>query len=417
MGAVAVAAAMAVLPSAAVADNGDSVVQFKLPSKATMEQLEAHGTDFDHGFIDAPGGGILASAVVNDDEKAILEAQGYPAVKVLQTQADVDALRAERDATIAAETAAKAALTSSAADKSKKAIAGTVRAQRADYWEDVSGRYLSIEGTTDGRPRITPRDGSYTGPALQAAWFAADGTQLGSGQLSAILDTGVTPAAYLYHGSRFRVGNVGDGGMPAYVRIAAPNGDVATLDAKKWVGNGGTTSPGGFIQDFNTHYVTPRESYAKMRELASEFSNISDADEPAEQDERLPAQGADRHRHDGLRSARAPAPPTRRSRGRPGRGRRPDLVAWGHEGGNNLTASLVNDGAAKPLRSRSPATRSRSTPRPTPPARSRARPPRSSPRSTPTRPPRRSSPAALYRTNAGARPSSSATARPSSATA
>ena len=63
--------------------------------------------------------------------------------------------------------------------------------------------------------------------------------------------------------------------MPAYVRIAAPNGDVATLDAKKWVGNGGTTSPGGFIQDFNTHYVTPRESYAKMRELANEFPNVS----------------------------------------------------------------------------------------------------------------------------------------------
>ena len=64
--------------------------------------------------------------------------------------------------------------------------------------------------------------------------------------------------------------------MPAYVRIAAPNGDVATLDAKKWVGNGGTTSPGGFIQDFNTHYVTPRESYAKMRDArATSSRNIA----------------------------------------------------------------------------------------------------------------------------------------------
>jgi len=40
MGAAAVAAVMAVLPSAALADNGDSVVQFKLPSKATMEHLD-----------------------------------------------------------------------------------------------------------------------------------------------------------------------------------------------------------------------------------------------------------------------------------------------------------------------------------------------------------------------------------------
>ena len=131
-----------------------------------------------------------------------------------------------------------------------------------------------------------------------AAWFAPTARSSASGQLVAVLDPDVTPAAYLYHGARFRVGNVGDGGMPAYVRIASSNGDVATLDAKKWVGNGGTTSPGGFIQDFNTHYVTPRESYAKMRELANEFPNVSNADEAAEQDERLPAQGADDPRHD-----------------------------------------------------------------------------------------------------------------------
>ncbi len=85
--------------------------------------------------------------------------------------------------------------------------------------------------------------------------------------------------------------------MPAYVRIAAPNGDVATLDAKKWVGNGGTTSPGGFIQDFNTHYVTPRESYAKMRELANEFPNISTLMKLPNKTQRLPAQGAGDRRH------------------------------------------------------------------------------------------------------------------------
>jgi hypothetical protein len=342
MGAAVVAAVMAVLPSTAVADNGDSVVQFKLPSKATMEQLESQGTDFDHGFIDAPGGGILASAVVDDDEKALLEAQGYPAVKVLQTQADVDALRAARDATIADEAAAKAALTSSAADKSKKAIAGTVRAQRADYWEDVSGRYLSIEGTTTEAAITPPR--TYSGPALQAAWFAADGTQLGSGQLSPILDTDVTPAAYLYHGSRFRIGNVGDGGMPAYVRIAAPNGDVATLDAKKWLGNGGTTSPGGFIQDFNTHYVTPRESYAKMRELANEFTNITTL-------MNLPnkTNGYQRKAQTIIGQAAVYAGATSVPAADQPKSVVLTSLAYGQEGGNNLTASIVNDGASKDL--------------------------------------------------------------------
>ncbi|MDA0164587.1 M14 family metallopeptidase [Solirubrobacter ginsenosidimutans] len=316
-------------------------MQFKLPSKATMEQLESQGTDFDHGFIDAPGGGILASAVVTDEEKALLEAQGYAAVKVLQTQADVDALRASRDATIAEEAAAKSALTSSAAEKSKQAIAGTVRAQRADYWEDVSGRYLSIEGTTT-EAAIT--GGSYTGPALQAAWFAADGTQLGSGQLSAILDPDVSPAAYLYHGSRFRIGNVGDGGMPAYVRIAAPNGDVATLDAKKWLGNGGTTSPGGFIQDFNTHYVTPRESYAKMRELTGEFTNITTL-------MNLPykTNGYQRKAQTIIGQAAAYAGATSVPAADQPRSVVLTSLAWGQEGGNNLSAAIVNDGASKDL--------------------------------------------------------------------
>jgi hypothetical protein len=60
---------------------------------------------------------------------------------------DADALRAERDAAIAAESAAKAALSNEPA-KGKNALGATVHAQRGDYWEDVSGRYLSIEGTT-----------------------------------------------------------------------------------------------------------------------------------------------------------------------------------------------------------------------------------------------------------------------------
>ena len=143
MGAAAVAAVMAVLPSAALADDGYSVVQFKLPDKATMERLEAQGADFDHGFIDAPGGGILVSAVVDDAQKALFEAQGYPAVKTLQTQADVDSCAPSARRRSRPRPTPRPRCRAPAASKSASAAAGTVRAQRADYWEDVSGRYLS----------------------------------------------------------------------------------------------------------------------------------------------------------------------------------------------------------------------------------------------------------------------------------
>ena len=64
--------------------------------------------------------------------------------------------------------------------------------------------------------------------------------------------------------------------MPASIRVAAPNGDVATLAVKRWTDGSGTTSPGGFIQDFVTHYVTPREAYEKVRLLSSEFPDTAE---------------------------------------------------------------------------------------------------------------------------------------------
>ncbi len=231
-----------------------------------------------------------------------------------------------------------------------------MRAQRADYWEDVSGRFLSVEGTTtehaitcsttNGRETC-----NYTGPPLMAAWYAADGTELGTGQLSAVTDPDLSPDAYLYHGTKFRVGNVGDGGMPAYVKISSSNGDVATLDAKKWVGNGGATSPSDFIQDFNTHYVTPRESYAKMRELGSEFSNIAKVmDLPNKsngyQRKSQAVIGTSAPYNNGTSSsATNPSIPVVQQ----AQAVVLTSLAWGHQGGNNLTASIVNAGADKTL--------------------------------------------------------------------
>ena len=156
--------------------------------------------------------------------------------------------------------------------------------------------------------------------------------------------------------SRYRVGDVGSGSMPASIKIAAPNGDVATLAVKKWVGNGGETSPGGFIKDFNTHYVTPRESYAKMRELHSEFPNITQLYD-------LPNKTNGYQRksqaivglatpYDGgtVASQRRPTDPLPSVRVED----QPRAIvltskAYGQQGGNNIKVSIVNAGASKPL--------------------------------------------------------------------
>jgi hypothetical protein len=325
MGAVAAAIAIVAAPSAAYADDGVSVVQFKLPDKAAVERFEAHGADLDHGFRPAAGGGVLVSAVVTPSEQARFEALGYPAVGTLQTPEYVDALRADRERTLAARDAAADALTSGAAKRAKSAVASTVRAQRADFWEDVSGVYLSIEGTT----RDAAMSGNtYTGPPLAAAWFDGAGTQLGEGNLSALTDAG----QYLYHASRFRIGDRGTP-MPANIRVAAPNGDVATLPVKPWVDGSGTTSPDGFIQDFVTHYVTPREAYEKVRLLSSEFDNIA-------QLLRLPnmTNGYQRKAQTVIGNGTPYTGQT--SIANPSSAVVLTSVAWGHEGGERLTAEI-----------------------------------------------------------------------------
>ena len=217
MGALAVAAAMAVLPSAAVADDG--------VSRGAVQAAQQG----DHG--DVGGAGRRLRPRLHRRARA---AASWSAPSSTTTRRRASRRRAIRPSRPSRPRPTSTRCAPSARPRSpprpprrprsraprpqeaKKAAAGTVRAQRADYWEDVSGRYLSIEGTTTEAAMHAAAQ--LHGPAAAAAWFAADGTQLGTGQPLALLDTDVTPAAYLYHGSRFRVGDVGDGGMPAYVR-------------------------------------------------------------------------------------------------------------------------------------------------------------------------------------------------------
>src|SRR3954452_18711380 len=115
MGALAAAAALAVLPASALAEDGQSVIEFKLPNKAAADQLIKLGYDLGDGLDQSQPGQVKATIVVSAEQKAQLEAMGYPAVHTIQTPSDVEALRAERQATIDAENAAKKALDSDAA--------------------------------------------------------------------------------------------------------------------------------------------------------------------------------------------------------------------------------------------------------------------------------------------------------------
>jgi hypothetical protein len=337
LGAVAVAAAMLVAPGAAAADDGSSLIQFKLPDKDAIEKLVSLGTDLDHGILPAEDGGILVSAVVTPEERAVLEAMGYPAVAVIHGPDDAEKLRAQREAALAQKKAALDALRTNAAGvKGASAAPGTVRAQRAEYFENYAGRFLSIEGTTT---EATVTGNQYTGPQLTAAWYDGDGNEIGTANLQALLDTDVTPRYYMYHRTLVRLGNVGDGGMPASVKIASSTGDVDELPVREWVSNDGADHPDGFIEDFNTHYVLPREAYAKLRELANEFPNIAQVyDLPHK------TNGYRRKAQAVLGVATPYTGQTSIASADQSRAVVLTSIAYGHQGGNQLRASLVDPG-------------------------------------------------------------------------
>jgi hypothetical protein len=370
MGALAAAAAFALMPASALAaDDGPTVYEFKLPDKAAADNLIKLGFDVGDGLDQSHAGYVKATIVASDEQKAQLEAMGYPVTATIETPADADALRAQRQAAIDAEDAAKDAL--AGASKSTKSAVGTVRAQHADYWEDDGGRWLSIEGTTTQASVTNPCPivnnrvtCSYTGPALVASWYDASGTQVGTGTLQAYLDTDVTPVApYLYHVTRFRLGDASTIGtpMPAFIRIAAPNGDVAQMDVKKWVGNGAPQYAQGFQKDFNTHYVDPQEGYQRITDMAKLNPDIA-------QIEDLPNKTPGYQRKSqaivGLKtpytnatgslsqipptSTQNPVPPNPGESTADRQGQAVVLTskAWGQDGGNDIGVRLVNPGAA-----------------------------------------------------------------------
>src|SRR3954447_4359661 len=195
MGAAAVAAAMLFVPSAALAGPEDpALLKFNVPSEEQYDDFEALGLDMNHQVDKNADGSITVQAWVTDQQLAWVRAQGYENVGVVHDKFNIDHIRAERDADIASEAAAKKALTENAAGKAGRSAApGTVRAQRADFYENNVGRFISIEAnTTQASVTCTnPDTGSgctYTGPVLTAEWYDADHNRMGSGNLTTYID-------------------------------------------------------------------------------------------------------------------------------------------------------------------------------------------------------------------------------------
>jgi hypothetical protein len=368
MGAVAVAAVVLVTPSVAAAGPDDPAqIQFKLPNRAAIAEFEKLGLNMDHAIHDTADGGALVSAWVTDAQLAMLKMRGYDPVATIADKNQIDLIRAERNKTISDLRAAERAL-QGASRRGQSAAPGTVRAQRADYYENNVGRFLSIEGyTTQAQITCTGNNCDYTGPPLVADYYDAAGNRLGGGTMEEFIDPGVFPDYYQYHFFVFRVGNRGDGGaLPTSIRIAAPNGDSDTMAVREWIAQDPPPPGPGFLSGFVTHYNDSQEAYKKMRDLAAEFPNISEAIKLPEQTRGYQRKAQTMLGYTNLPTTQQPNPnppnPTvpyvrfdannlPLAGSSPTTAQQPSTVvltskAYGHLGGNSLTAQIVNPGAA-----------------------------------------------------------------------
>ncbi|MGS2616268.1 M14 family metallopeptidase [Micromonospora sp. LZ34] len=296
-----------------VGDEEANVVEVLLADTAQLDALVATGVDLDHHVAHTEDG-VVAHAVITASEGAALTAAGFRLGKVVHRPADARERVAEREATIAEHTAENRQFAAAAADPTAPDVSD-VKIIRADYYTSGTSQILSVEakwaqGQTATNALTVERD---SGPGTE---FGSGGTQT----ISRFVDAGV----YLYHRGAATVTS-----RPDRIRITSPTGDVAIAKVQEWLPTPGTGPEGpGYQKDFVTSYLTPTELYARIHQLAAEFPDLAEIVE-------LPykTNGYRRHAQAVLGTATASRVAV-------------DSLAWGHQGGNDLSVELVDPGAA-----------------------------------------------------------------------
>lgn len=287
------------------------VVEVVLPDQSELDRLVDSGVDLDHGAHLNADGTITAHAVISAGQAKALEARGFTVGKSVHDEDDTESVLAEREATRAAAAEENEEFAAAA----ESAEVSDVKITRADYYTSFGVGYLSVEAKWAG--------GQGSPAQLTVQRDSGPGTELGSGgtqNISRFVDAGV----YLYHRGAAVVES-----RPDTISITSPTGDVATAKVTDWLPIEGEDATGpNYQSDFITSYLTPTELYDRIKGLADEFPQISEIVE-------LP------HETNGYRRlAQAVLGSSNASRVAI------DSVAWGHEGGNDLSIAMTNPGAA-----------------------------------------------------------------------
>ena len=352
----AVTLALAVTGTAAAADEtrgidpnqGRSLVEVHLDSKADAIALQLaadeYGIGFNEHYLRKEGNGVVVTVFGTEDEFAALEAAGYTIGRTIEGPATWRDRAADWTADVKAETRAEEAARGgggSGAGDVAPADTGEIVVLRADLFENYAGRFISVEAKT----RLATLSGStYTGPTLVLAWNAGAGPINSDPRtMNLNIDTDTTPDTYIEHRILVRIGNAGSSSPadPTAIRIGSSTGEAKEAAVNRWLGGGLPPMHSSYQRDFTTRYMDPTEVYARFDALAAEFPNISELIP-------LPNKTNGYQRRAQALMAGLTSPTITGNLGATASdpGGHPHSRAWGHEGGNDLTAEFVHPGVA-----------------------------------------------------------------------
>ncbi|MGH7357703.1 MAG: hypothetical protein ACREJR_02695, partial [Candidatus Rokuibacteriota bacterium] len=324
-------------------NQGESLVEVTVPSKsAAIElQLEAdsYGIDFNEHYLRQNRSGTFTVTVFgNEDELAALDAAGYELGVTIEGpdtwRERISDLRAGRRAENRADAAA---LGNPVGDPPTVVDEDEIVILRVDYFENYAGRFLSVEAK-NRLGGAEPSGSDYIGPEMSLSWNTGAGTPIDSvpRSMNVNIDPDTTPDTYIEHRELVRIPD--GAGAPTMIRIGSSTGAIKEAPVNVWLGGGLPPMNSGFLKDFTTRYIDPTEVYARFDELAAEFPNIAELIP-------LPYETNGYQRRAQATMAGTTLPGSSPSGGT-AQSQAVVLTsrAWGHEGGNDITAEFVNPG-------------------------------------------------------------------------
>jgi hypothetical protein len=324
-------------------NQGRNLVEVHLPDKAAAIELqlnaETYGVEFNDHYLRHDGNGSVTVTVFGTaDELNALKAAGYELGTTIEGPATWRARVQDRQEDVRAEARADAA--ARGAGDVSAADTGEIVVLRVDSFENYAGRFISVEAKT----RLATMSGSqYTGPSLSLTWNRGAGTPIDSDPRSMNLniDPDTTPDTYIEHRILVRIGDTGTTTppQPTLIRIGSSTGASKEAPVQTWLGGGLPPMNETFLSDFTSRYLDPTEVYARFDELAAEFSDIAELIT-------LPHKTNGYQRRAQALMAGFTSPLFTGNLGTTAATQAVILTsrAWGHEGGNDLTAEFLNPG-------------------------------------------------------------------------